>query len=402
MASALSTLYIDVAMSDVCIIGVGQTPVTRGQAQSAGELGNAAIAQAIENAGVEPRAISALYLGNMTAGLLEHQQQLASLCASACGLKGVEAFTLEASCASGAAALRTGYMAVAGGFHDLVAVCGVERLSHAPRGECTRALAVAADRDEKSRLGESFIGLNAALMRRYLLTHDLSPEDLAPFAITAHDNGAHNPRALLRKPLDMDGYRSSRMLVDPLRLMDAPPICDGAAAVILARDRLARALPARGRPRVWIRASAAASDTLTARNCIAELRLPAAERSSRRAYRQAGMDAGDIDLFEAHDAFTVITALSLESSGFAARGQAVRLGKEGALAHDGRLPISTMGGLKSRGHPVGATGLYQVVEAVQQLRGTAGKNQVEDARVAMTQNLGGMGATAITHLLEAA
>ena len=389
-------------MSDVYIIGTGQTPVTQGEAPVAGRLARQAVARAIEHADVERRDESALFLGNMSAGLLERQQQLASLCAHACGLTGVEAFTLEASCASGAAALRTGFMAVAGGFHDIVAVCGVERLSHVSRQEASCALSTAAAREEANGHGKTFVSLNARLMRHYLHAHGLSPEDLAPFAITAHENGLDNPDALLRTPLDMDGYLSSRVLNHPLRLMDAPPICDGAAAVVLASARIARARPVGTRPRVSIRASAAASDTLSAKNCTDELRLPAAERSSRRAYRQAGLGPGDIHLFEAHDAFTVITALSLESSGFSERGEAYRLGRDGAIARDGRLPISTMGGLKSRGHPVGATGLYQVTEAVRQLSGTAGKNQVNDPRIAMTQNLGGMGATAITHVLEAA
>ena len=365
-----------------------------------------AITRAIADAGIEPAAVSALYLGNMTAGVLERQQQLASLCAHACGLTCAEAFTLEASSASGAAALRTGYMAVAGGFHDAVVVCGAERLSHAPREASTQALTAAFNRAETRQSGESFLTLNAALMRRYLHAHHLLPEDLAPFAITAHRNGRNNPNAVLRKPLDLDGYLSSRVLLEPLRLMDAPPICDGAAAVVLASGPVARGLagggpPAGARPQVKMLASAVASGSLKATNFMSDLKISTAEASSRRALRQAGMRHGDIDLFELHDAYTVITALSLESNGFAAPGEAVRLGNEGALALDGRLPISTLGGLKSRGHPVGATGVYQVVEAVQQLQGTAGKNQIDNAAVAMTQNLGGMGATAITHVLEA-
>lgn len=365
-----------------------------------------AITRAIDDAGIESAAVSALYLGNMTAGVLERQQQLASLCAHDCGLKCAEAFTLEASSASGAAALRTGYMAVAGGFHDVVVVCGAERLSHAPREASTQALTAALDGDDAKRHGESFLTLNAALMRRYLDAYRLSPGDLAPFAINAHHNGRNNPNALLRKPLDVDGYLSSRVLLEPLRLMDAPPICDGAAAVVLAGGRAARGLAAVGpatgaRPRVRILASAVASGSLKATNFISELKISTAEASSRRAFRQARITPGDIDVLELHDAYSVITALSLESNGFAAPGEAVRLGKDGALALDGRLPISTMGGLKSRGHPVGATGVYQAVEAVQQLRGAAGANQVLNATVAMTQNLGGMGATAITHVLEA-
>ena len=393
-------------MSDVYVIGFGHTPVTQGEAPAAGRLASQAVARTVEDADVHRRDVAALYLGNMSAGLLEGQQQFASLCAHACGLAGVEAFTLEASCASGAVVLRTGFMAVAGGFHDIVAVCGVERLSHASTVEASCALATAATREEVNGHGKTFVALNASLMRRYLHAHAhahaLSPKDLAPFAITAHDNGLDNPDVLLRTPLDMDRYLSSRVLDYPLRLMDAPPICDGAAAVVLANARIARARPARNKPRVSIRASAAASDSLSSRNCVGELRLPAAEQSSRRAYSQAGLGPRDIDLFEAHDASTVITALSLESSGFAERGEAFRLGRDGTVARDGRLPISTMGGLKSRGHPVGATGLYQVIEATRQLQRTAGTNQVSNPRIAMTQNLGGMAATAITHVLEAA
>ena len=293
-------------------------------------MASEAIARAIDDAGLESAAVSALYLGNMTAGVLERQQQLASLCAHACGLTGAEAFTLEASSASGAAALRTGYMAVAGGFHDAVVVCGAERLSHALRKVSTQALTAAFDREETRRSDESFLTLNAALMRRYLDAYDLSPEDLAPYAINAHRNGRNNPHAVLRKPLDLDGYLSSRMLLEPLRLMDAPPICDGAAAVVLAGGRVARGLAAGGfdegelaadglatgaRPRVKILASAVASGSLKATNFISELKISTAEASSRRAFRQAGMTPGDIDVLELHDAYTVITAPTVRRAG---------------------------------------------------------------------------------------
>ena len=386
-------------MTDVFVIGTGQTPVTRSSDRSSAQLGCDAIERAILDAGVELPDVAALYLGNMAAGTLEKQQQLASLCAHKCGLTGVEAFAIEASCASGAAALRTGFMAVAGGFFDVVAVCGTERLSHVPRARATRALATAAAPEDLGQYGGSFVGLNANLMRRYVEAHALNRDDLAGFAIVAHENGLNNPNALLQTPLDLHGYLSSRMLQDPLRLMDSPPICDGAAALILASGRFVRRRSSAGRPDVLIRASAIASDSLSASRCMSNLELRAVARSSLEAYRQAGMEPQSVDLFELHDAFTVITALSLESSGFVEPGDAVRLAREGELCRCGRLPISTMGGLKSRGHPVGATGTYQVVEAVRQLQGRVGANQIENARVAMTQNIGGMGATAITHIL---
>ncbi len=388
-------------MSNVLIIGNGQTPVTKGQDRSGHRMACEAIELALADAEIERGAVSALYVGNMMAGILEHQHQLAALCAGVSNLNGVEAFTVEASCGSGAAALRTGFMAVSGGFHEVAVVCGVERMSHTPREETTRALATAADWEREGSRGESFLSLNARLMSRYMQTYRLQSEDFAPFAITAHSNGLKNANALLHMPLDVEGYLESKMLVEPLRLMDSPPICDGAAAVILANEHIAAALQANSRTRVEIRASTVSTDSVSIDNRVEKLQLPAAEQSSQRAYRKAGVSSGDIDFFELHDAFTVITALSLEAAGFADPGEAVYLGKDGTLALDGRLPISTMGGLKSRGHPVGATGIYQISEAVQQLTGVAGENQIANPEIAMTQNIGGTGATVVTHILAA-
>ena len=382
-------------MKDVYIIGCGQTPVTKGRGEHAHQLARDAIRLAIADAELEPGAISALYVGNMMAGILGRQQQLAALCAEVSGLQGVEAFTLEASCGSGAAAVRVGVMAIAGGFHDVVAICGVEQMTHASREAVTQGLSTAADWELEGSQGESFISLNAELMARYMQKHNWQSADFAAFSITAHNNAINNPNALLQKPLDLPGYLDSKVLVSPLRLMDAPPICDGAAAIILANKNGARA-------RTRILASAVATDSLAVARRRDQLKLSAAELSSHRAYEQAGLRPEHIDLFELHDAFTVITALSLEAAGFARPGEAAALGREGAYTLGGRLPIATMGGLKARGHPVGATGVYQIVEAVQQLTGSAHKNQISNPEIAMTQNIGGTGATVVTHILGTA
>ena len=382
-------------MKDVYIIGCGQTPVTKGRGEHAHQLARDAIRLAIADAELEPGAISALYVGNMMAGILGNQQQLAALCAEVSGLQGVEAFTLEASCGSGAAAVRVGVMAIAGGFHDVVAICGVEQMTHASREAVTQGLSTAADWELEGSQGESFISLNAALMARYMQKHNWQSADFAAFSITAHNNAINNPNALLQKPLDLPGYLDSKVLVSPLRLMDAPPICDGAAAIILANKNGARA-------RTRILASAVATDSLAVERRRDQLKLSAAELSSHRAYEQAGLRPEHIDLFELHDAFTVITALSLEAAGFARPGEAAALGREGAYTLEGRLPIATMGGSKARGHPVGATGVYQIVEAVQQLTGSAHKNQISNPEIAMTQNIGGTGATVVTHILGTA
>jgi len=386
-------------MKDVYIIGTGQLPITKGEGQEPQHLARDAIRLALADAEIEVEAVSALYVGNMMAGILGRQQQFAALCAEVSGLQGVEALTLEASCGSGGAALRVGAMAIAAGFHDVVAVCGAESMTQVSGETITRGLATAADWELENSRGETFVSLNAALMADYMTTHKLEPADFAPFSMTAHRNGLTNPHALLHTPLDLDGYLASRMLVAPLRLMDAPPGCDGAAAVILANRDVAEGIGRGGRPQVRVMASAVATDALAVARRRDKRKLLAAELSSQRAYREAQLSPKDIDLFEAHDAFTVITALSLEAAGFARPGEATHLGRDGALALDGLLPISTLGGLKARGHPVGATGVYQIVEAVQQLTGQAQKNQIDNAEIAMTQNVGGTGATVVTHIL---
>jgi len=290
---------------------------------------------------------------------------------------------------------------VAGGAHDVVVVCGMERMSHVSREETTCALATAADYLVEGSVGESFLSLNAQLMALYMDRYDLEPVDFAPFAIAAHQNALANPNALLHKPLDTETYLASRIVSDPLRLMDAPPICDGAAAVVVCSDAVARTL-GRGVDRVRVRASAVGTDSLALANRRDPLVLDGARASSARAFDQAGVGPSDIDLFELHDAYTVISALSLEAAGFARPGEGTRLAAEGRIARDGDLPIATMGGLKARGHPVGATGAYQLAEAYLQLTERAGESQVPDAGLAMVQNIGGTGAMVVTHILERA
>src|SRR5262245_5479889 len=248
-------------MRDVFIIGVGQTPVGRGGAERGRYLARVAITAAIESAGIAPSDVGALYVGNMMSGMLAQQQQLGALFADVAGLRGIEAFTAEAACASGAAAARLGYLAVAGGMQETALVCGMERMTHAAREVTTQALATAADWELEYCVGESFISLNARLMSEYMRAHKVEADAFAPFAIAAHRNALTNPNALLHKPLDVDGYLASKMLVPPVRLMDAPPTCDGAAAVVLCSEPVAREARRRG-PIVRIRASAVATDSL--------------------------------------------------------------------------------------------------------------------------------------------
>jgi len=382
-------------MRDVSIIGIGQTKVGEHWDKSLKELATDAILAAIKDAQTD--RVDSLYIGNMLSGELTGQEHLGALVSDFAGLRGVEAVKIEAACGSGAAALRIGYMAVAGELADFVLVAGVEKMTDKPGEQVTAALAMAADGDYEAQSGMSFVAINALLMQRYMYEYGVKHQDFAPFAVNAHRNAVNNPYAMFPFPVTAEDFKKSKMIADPVNLLDSSPVCDGAAAVVLCPAEAARRFSEHP---VRIRASAIATDTLALHDRRDLLGLQGAALSAVKAYHQAGLGPQDMDLFEVHDAFTIMSVLSLEACGFAERGCGTRLGLEGEIAIGGRIPITTMGGLKARGHPVGATGMYQIVEVVEQLRGQAGKNQVPDARVGMAQNIGGSGATVITTILE--
>lgn len=383
------------AVRDVSIIGIGQVEVGEQWDVSLRDLGSRAIIAALRDAQIERP--DALYVGNMLCGQLGGQEQLATLLADWSGLRGIEALRVEAACASGAAALRVGVMAVASGLHDLVVVCGVEKMTDVEGDEAAAALMTAADAEFEGVHGAPFISLNALLMRRYMEEMHVPHGAFAGFAVNSHANAVHNPHAMFRQAIKPETYLTARMIADPVNLFDSAPISDGAAAVVLCPSERAREFHSQP---VRIAGSAVATDSVALHDRRDPLFLSAVYASASRAYQQAGIGPDDIDLFELHDAFSIIATLSLEASGFAAHGEGTRLAVEGEIGLQGRVPIATMGGLKARGHPVGATGMYQVVEATLQLRGLAGANQVANAHWAMAQNIGGVGGTAITHILE--
>jgi acetyl-CoA C-acetyltransferase len=385
-------------MREVSIIGIGQTKVGEHWERSLRHLAADAVLAAMEDAGVEPAAVDALYVGNMLSGLLSGQEHLGALIADFVGLRGIEAVKVEAACGSGAAALRLGYAAVAGGLHEFVVVGGVEKMTDTANAETTTGLVMAADADYEAIHGLTFVSINALIMRRYMHEYGVKHEDFAPFSVNAHANAAGNPNAMFRNKITAEQFARARMIADPVNLLDSSGMGDGAAAVILCPSSLAREY-GNGRA-VRIRASSMATDAVAVHDRPDPLWLSAVEASAFKAYQQARLGPRDIDVFEVHDAFTIMSTLSLEASGFAERGKGVWLARTGEITRDGQIPISTMGGLKARGHPVGATGIYQVVEVAQQLRGEAGPNQIANARLGMAQNIGGSGATAITHILE--
>lgn len=341
-----------------------------------------------------------MFVGNMLAPALSGQTQLGALLADFAGLRGIEAASFEAAGASGGVALRQAYLAIASGLIDVALVVGVEKITDQVGSVVDTALAMTADADFEAVQGMTPAAQAALLMRRYLHEFNAPDKAFAGFSLTAHGNAVTNPLAMYRRAIQLEDYSSAQMLSEPVSLYDAAPIGDGAAAIVLAR---AQVMPSQQRrPGVRIAGSAVAINAVALHDQSDPLGLAAAAESSAMAYAQAGIGPDDIDLFEPHDLFSVFAALSLEAGGFADRGQGWRLAQDGAISRQGRVPVTTFGGSKARGDTCGATGVYQAAEATLQLQGRAGENQVPGAVTAMIQCLGGIGATACTHILSVA
>ncbi len=381
-------------MQNVAIVGVGQTPVGEHWELSLRQIALQAMQAAMRNAGVN--AVDAIVVGNALGGVISGQNHIGALVADFAGMRGCEAFRVEAADASGGMALRQGYLMVASGMADTVMVLGVEKVTDLVGSGRLAALASVLDTEYEAAQGATPVALAALLMRRYMHEYDVQIADFANFSVTAHANGSKNPNAMYRNLIKGDRFASAPLVADPVNLFDVAPEADGAAAIILTTaERAADLVP---QP-IHILASAVGTDTLAVHDRPDPLFLTAANLSAGRAYEQAGITSQHVDILELHDSATIMAALSLEASGFAQRGEGWRLAVNNEIGNKGRLPISTFGGLKSRGNPLGATGVYQAVEVTLQLRGEAGANQVDNIQIGMTQNLGGLGATAVTHLL---
>lgn len=383
-------------MTEVVIAGIGQTPVGEHWDISLRELALAPIESALADAGgLQP---GALYVANMLATPLSQQAHLGALIADFAGLAGIEAFTIEAAGASGGTALRVGYLAVASGQVDVALVVGVEKFTDQVGGTVDAALSATGDSDFEAIQGLTPTAQAALLMQRYLHEFDAPRQAFGGFPLVAHANGAGNPQAMFQKAISAETYARAGMVSEPLNMFDVAPNADGAAAVLLTRPELLP--PGFPHPLVRVAGSSMVTDTLALHDRPDPLTFHAARLSARRASRQAGIEPGQADLFELFDAYSIYAALSLEAAGFAERGQGWQLAQDGKLALDGELPVATFGGLKARGNPGGATGVYQVVEAVLQLRGRSGVNQVAGATWALVQSLGGPASSAATHVLE--
>ena len=383
-------------MRDVAIIGIGMTRFGELWEKSLRDLMVEAGLQAIADAGVDH--VDSMYVGCMSSGLFVEQEHLASLASDVLGLGPIPATRVESACASGGLAVRSAFIEVASGLSEVVLAMGVEKMTDLAGDACTAALATAADQDYESFHGVTFPGLYAMIARAHMERYGTTSEQLAATAVKNHANGALNPLAQFRNRITVGDVLDSMMVADPLHVLDCSPVSDGAAAAVLCP--LERAKKIAKKAPVRIAGVGHATDSLALYRRADLTRLPAVERSAQIALRMAKRKPSDIHLAEVHDCFTIAEVCAIEELGFVPRGQGGDAARSGLTARDGRSPVNTSGGLKSKGHPVGATGVAQIHEVVTQLRGEAGERQVRNARIGLTQNMGGSGGSSVVHVLE--
>jgi acetyl-CoA C-acetyltransferase len=354
---------------------------------------------ALADAGVD--AVDMVTIGCMSPGLFVGQEHLASLLADELGMVGVPASRVESACASGGLALRTGFAEVASGLSDTVLVTGVEKMTDVDGADATYALGTAADQEWEGFHGITFPGLYAMMAQVHMLKHGTTSEQLAAVAVKNHANGLLNPHAQFHLKVSVEDVLASTMVADPLHLLDCSPVTDGAAALVVTTVERAREL-AGDKPVIRISGSGLATDTMALANREDLAQLDAVRLAAERAFAMAGRTPADLHLAEVHDCFTIAEIMTTEAIGLFDAGYGGSAVESGLTSLQGKIPVNPSGGLKSKGHPVGATGVAQVVEIVTQLRGAAGQRQVEGATVGLAQNMGGSGGSAIVHIVEVA
>ena len=384
-------------MRGVSIIGVGITPFGV-RAESLVALGAIACRDALEDAGLEPERIEAFFLGNFAGQAFVGQNHIAPMVAHATGLGAVPCTRLEGACASGGLAMRQGVLAVASGQVDFALIAGVEKMTSAETDETASILAAAGDVAVEERVGSTFPALFGLIARRHMHEHGTTREEIAHVAVKNHAHGRLNPNAHMQKDVTLPQVMDAKPVAEPLGLFDCSLISDGAAAVVLCPAELASAHHEKP---VGVLASAQASDSPALSDKHDITSFYATQKAGEEAFSQAGLSREDVDLIEIHDCFTVAEIIALEDLGFFAKGEGGRGAIEGMTKLGGAMPVNTSGGLKSKGHPVGATGVAQIHELTLQLRGEARARQVPGAEVGLAHNLGGSGATCAVHILGA-
>ncbi len=381
----------------VSIIGIGSTNFGRLEGKSLKELATLACNEAIKDANVDRKDIEAFFLGNFVSGILVTQETIAPLIANNVGLrKDISCTKVEGACCSAGIALRQGYLLIATGVCDIVLVAGVEKMTSASTEKNTMALASAMDKDVEGACGLTFPGFFALIARRHMYEFGTKPEHLGMIAVKNHKNGVKNPRAMFRKEVSLDEVMSSRMIADPLKLYDCCPIADGAAAAVLCAADMAKNFTDKPIDIIGSAHTTGYSSFFETPNPVS---LDVTRLAAKQAFEMAGIKPDDVDVVELHDCFTIAEIVDSEDLGFFEKGKGGFAVEEGLTQVDGKIPINPSGGLKAKGHPVGATGLGQVYEVVKQLRGEH-ENQVKDAEIGLAHNLGATGQVATVHILK--
>lgn len=386
-----------IKVRDVAIIGVGMTQFGALGRVTSKELVTSASVEAMQDAGVSSKDIDAVYVGILSSDVFEHQMHAAPGIPDYLGLKNTPSTRVEAACASGGLSVMQAIMAVGGGYYDTVLAAGAEKMTNLPTNHVTEALAMCADDVYELSLGITFPGAFAMVARAHEAEYGTNSEMRAAVAVKNHKNATRNPLAQFQKEITFEKAMNAIMIADPLRLFDCSPITDGAAAVVVVpwEDRHKYEGQA-----IRVRGFAQASDTMSLHDRKDFTSFTTTKVAARNAFKRANLTPKDIDFVEVHDCFTIAEIVAIEDMGFFEKGQGGRATLDGETASDGHLPVNNSGGLKAKGHPIGATGVSQIVEVTKQLRGTAGARQLSDVNIGMTQNLGGSGSTIVSHIFE--
>ncbi|MFH1240101.1 MAG: thiolase domain-containing protein [Candidatus Diapherotrites archaeon] len=386
-------------MRSVSVIGAAVTKFGEHWDKSFRELIAEAGIKAVADSGVEGNKIEAIYGGCMASGRFIGQEHIGALIADQLGLNPIPSTRLEAACASGGVALRTAYLSIAAGVYDIVAVGGIEKMTEVSTEEASFALGGAGDEETELFHGATFPSLYALLARSHMKKFGTTEEQMAMCAVKNHKNATKNPYAQFQREITVDDVMNSGYVSTPLKLLDCSPITDGAAALILCETEKAKQITHKA---VELVGSGQASDSLALAGRKSLTELSATKIAAEQAYKQSGLNVKDIDFAEVHDCFTIAEILAIEDLGFFKKGEGGKATEKGKTQLDGEIPINTSGGLKGKGHPVGATGVAQAVEVFWQLNNEANQRQIKDAKVGLTHNVGGSGATAVVHIFKKA
>lgn len=384
-------------MREVAVIGVGLSKFGERWESSLKELVSEAAVEAIDDANIAPKEIQSVYVGSMSAGRFVNQEHLGALVADQLGIKSVPSVRVEAACASGGVAFRQAYISVASGINDVVLVTGVEKMTDVMVDQATTTLGSAGDYEWEVFHGATFPALYAMMARRHMYEFGTTEEQMAAVSVKNHLHGSKNKYAQFQNPISIDDVLNSQVVSSPIKLLECSPITDGAAAVVLASEEMVRKI---NDSPVWIVASSQASDTLSLHDRESLTRLKATQIAAKGAYKQAGISPSDVNVAEVHDCFSIAEIIAIEDLGFFEKGKGGKATEEGETQLNSRISVNTSGGLKACGHPVGATGVKQIVELTTQLRNEANGRQVSNATIGLAHNVGGSGATCVVHILR--